>query len=201
MTRKIRVLTLLSLVFFLSALAVVGATYGWFGQAFTFTTENIAVGDLRYGETGAFIADGTIVVPGQELLATPIAVDNDSPISSQLRVLVTYTKCTNPGTVTCVETTYAGAADDHLAVVFGTGFAYISGYWYYTPGSPVTTYELAPGSGPLSIVTSVYYDGELTGIDYGGQAVAVAVAIQVKQADNATWADLAGYDFSTGYPA
>ncbi|MFA5007531.1 MAG: hypothetical protein WC509_08760 [Candidatus Izemoplasmatales bacterium] len=201
MRTKIRILTLLSLFFLLAALAVVGMTYGWFGQSVTFTTENIAAGDLRYTETGAFIANDTIVVPGQELIATPIAVDNDSPITSQLRVLVTYDRCTNPGTVTCVETTYADAVDDHLAVTFGTGFSYISGYWYYTPGTPVTTYEIAAASGPMTIITSISYDGDLTGIDYGGQNVSVSVTIQVKQADNVAWTSLSGYDFATGYPA
>jgi len=201
MKTKIRMMLLLSAFFLLSALGVIGMTYGWFGQSFTFTTENIAVGDLRYSETGAFIADATVIVPGQELIQTDIAVDNDSPITSQLRVLVTYTKCTNPGTVTCVDTTYAGGVDDHLSVTFGAGFSYISGYWYYTPGTPLTTYVIAAASGAMDVITSLYYDGELTGIDYNGQDVSITVTIQIKQADNVAWVDLAGYDFSTGYPA
>jgi hypothetical protein len=200
MKMKIRILLLSSLMFALVALGIMGTTYGWFNNAFTFTTENIAVGDLRYSETGAFIANGQTIVPGQELIATAIAVDNDSPITSQLRVLVTYTKCTNPGTVTCEETTYSGDAGDHLSVTFGSGFSYVSGYWYYSASEPGTTYEIPAASGSLDVITSVYYDGYMTGIDYAEQAVTVTVAIQVKQADNVAWTSLTGYDFSTGYP-
>jgi len=199
MKLKIRVLALLSLFLAVAALGIIGTTYGWFGPRFTLSTGDIAVGDLRFSETGAFIADGQTIVPGQELIATAIAVDNASPITSQLRVLVTYTKCTAPDT--CVETTYSDDVADHLAVVFGTGFSYDAGYWYYSASEPGTDYLLPADSGALGVITSIYYDGARTGIDYAGESVEVTVSIQVKQGDNVAWTTLAGYDFSTGYPA
>ncbi len=202
MRQKILVLSLLSLVFTLAALAIIGITYGWFGHVVTIPEGEIAVGDLRFSKSGAFVTGGGIIVPGEELIATELAVDNASPITSQVRVEVTYTKCVNTGTVVCTEdTTYTDAADEHLAVTFGSGFSYISGYWYYSGDTPRTTYEIAADSGAMTIISSLFYDGTYTGIDYIGQTVTVTVTIQVKQADNVDWATLTGYDFTTGYPA
>lgn len=202
MRQKILVLSLLSLAFTLAALAIIGITYGWFGHVVTIPEGEIAVGDLRFTKSGAFVTGGGIIVPGEELIATELAVDNASPIPAQLRVEVTYTKCVNTGTVVCTEdTTYTDAADEHLSVTFGTGFSYISGYWYYSGDTPRTTYEIGADSGAMTIITSLYYDGAYAGIDYFEQIVTVTVTIQVKQADNVDWATLTGYDFSTGYPA
>ncbi|MFH0992748.1 MAG: hypothetical protein V1761_00195 [bacterium] len=202
MRQKILILSLISLLFSLAALGIIGITYGWFGHVVTIPEGEIAVGDLRFTKSGAFRTGADVIVPGEELIATSLDVDNASPITSQLRVEVTYTKCVNTGTVVCTdETTYTDAVDEHLSVTFGSGFFYISGYWYYSGDTSRTTYEITADSGPMTIISSLFYDGAYAGIDYFGQTVTVTVTIQVKQADNVDWATLTGYDFTTGYPA
>jgi len=206
---RIKAITTSAILLILASLAMLGITYGWIAFGTNFTTNIINVGDLRYSETGAFIADDTVIVPGDELVATAFSLDNQSPITSQLRLKITYTRITNiEGVVTPEEDhVYKGDTDEHLAVTFDSVFTFTDGdatpgeyddnYWYY-----ISADEVIPAtSGTIALFSELYYDGDKTSIDYNGQLVSVTVTVEVKQADNVTWSELATYDFSTGYPA
>ena len=198
MKRAIPFFVLGSVLLLLGASILIAFTLGWVAPINTFTTNHVAVGDLRYTLSGSFITPATIVAPGDELIEVGFSVDNSSPIASRIRVQITYTTWDNvEGVLTSATATYAGGSTEALAVTFAAGFVYSDGYWYITD----TSHELAPDSGPQSLVTSIYYDGDNTDIDYQAQDVTVTLIIQVSQADNVTWTDLASYDFSTGYPA
>lgn len=197
MKRKTLFLSLTSLTLVIASLIFLGLTYGWFNQMYTLPPGQIKVGDLRYTMSGDFIADD-IITPGQELINSAITMDNASPIDSQMRIQITYTKVVMVGeTPTPSQVQYSADVSDHLSVEMNASFVYSSGYFYYGG----TTSVIASDSGLMSLVTSVMYDGSVAGIDYSGQPVSITITIQVKQADNVTWNDLATYDFSTGYPA
>ena len=191
----------------LATLGILGITYGWFVYSTTLTGGSVSVGDLRYEIAGAFVTD-QIIVPGQELIDTDIEVTNSSPVSSQLRVKVTYTRITIVGeTVTPEEDyVYKDDTDDHLVVNFTSSYTFTDGdltpdeydddYWYYGDYDTVIESE----SGLIGIIDSIYYDGFKTSADYQTETVEVKVLIEVKQADHVVWAELATYDFSTGDP-
>lgn len=189
---------LASWVLFAAAFLMIGISFGWYADVFDLNSGTISVGDLRYSETGAFITDNQVIYPGLELVDTAITVTNSSPIDSQLRVKISYTKVTRPVDVLVVQTVnYANAVDDHLAVTFDSTFVYSDGYWYYNATDAV----ISANSGLISVLSSIQYDGDQTGNDYAGQTVGITVTIEVKQSDNVTWSELTSYDFSTGYPA
>jgi len=189
-------ISIFSSILVLASLLMLGITFDWFANVIDLNDGTISVGDLRYSETGAFITDNQIIQPGQELLDTDITLTNTSPIESQMRVKIAYTKITRPVDVLVIETVNYSNVDDHLAVTFDSTFVYSSDYWYYNATDAVIT----ANSGLIEIISSIFYDGEVTGIDYSGQTIYVTVTIEVKQSDNVTWAELASYDFSTGYP-
>ncbi|MBI9009141.1 MAG: hypothetical protein JEZ05_03845 [Tenericutes bacterium] len=197
--KKRLILPLTSLFLILSSLVILGITYGWFADLIDLDSGVISVGDLRYFQNGDFITDDTIIYPGLELVDTEFDVTNTSPIESQLRIQITYTRITNPGGAGLVfeeNYIYTDASTEHISVVFDSTFVYDTEYWYLNG----TTSTIAADSGLIELVSSIIYDGVNTNIDYVEQDVAVSITIEIKQNDNATWSELVGYDFSTGEP-
>jgi len=198
MKRKNLYMSLASLVLLLASFVMIGITYGWFAFIVDLNPGTLSVGDLRYTQSGSFITD-EIIVPGLELLDADIDIDNQSPITSQLRVKIEYTEITNPGGTGLVIDTVilTDSANDHLVVEWDptSTFVYDTDYWYYNS----TVSVIAATSGAIPILDSIKY-GLNTNIDYVGQAVSITVIIEVKQSDNVTWSELTSYDFSTGYP-
>ncbi len=204
MKNRIRIISISALFLVMISLAMIGITYGWFAHGITFTTNDINVGDLRYTKSGSFIADDSVIVPGENLINEAFVINNLSPITSQLRVKITYTRIT---TVPVEDYVFKNDTDDHLAVTFTSTFTFTDGdatpdefdddYWYYIDSDEI----IAAASGDINLFSEIYYDGEKTSIDYNGQSVTVTVTVEVKQSDNVTWEELTTYDFETGYPA
>lgn len=210
MKKRIRIISISALFLIMISLAMIGITYGWLTHGIVFTSGNINVGDLRYTKSGTFITPDTIIVPGDNLIDQPFVINNLSPIASQLRVKITYTRITKVGEVITPEADYVfkNDTDDHLAVAvtFTSTFTFTDGdlildefdddYWYFGSSD-----EIIPAtSGDINLFSAIYYDGDKTSIDYNGQDVTVTVTVEVKQADNVTWSELTTYDFATGYP-
>jgi len=197
MKKSIAIMSFSAILLFLGSLALIAYTLGWIAPINTITTNNVSVGELRYTLTGAFITPTDPITPNQELLSTAFSVDNDSPISSRLRVQITYTAYTNvEGVITGSTEIYEGGLTEPLKAVLAPGFVCIEGYWYMTDAS----FAFSADSGTQALVSSVYYDPEYASFDFTGRMVTVTLTIQVSQSDNITWTDLAGYDFSSGYP-
>ncbi|MBU1145053.1 MAG: hypothetical protein KJ971_04265 [Firmicutes bacterium] len=191
MKQKALIFSVISLVLALVSFVIIGISYGWIVQQTTLPSGEIGVGDLRYEKAGEFIAQDSIIVPSQELISTAFELTNNSPITSQMRMQIIYTKVTTSAN----DVVYSNAVDDHLTVLMNANFLYSSEYWYYT----ALDYVISAESGAISILTSMYYDGEFVGIDYSGVPLSVTVTIEVKQADNVSWVELTNYNFSTGY--
>ncbi len=191
------ILSIFSSILIIASLVMLGISYGWFADVIDLNDGTISVGDLRYSETGDFITDNQIIQPGLELLDETITLTNTSPIESQMRIKISYTKITRPVDVLVIETVNYSNVDDHLSVTFDSTFVYSSDYWYYNATDAV----ISANSGLIEMISSIMYDGEYVGNDYAGQTVSITVVIEVKQSDNVTWAELTSYDFSTGYPA
>jgi len=195
MKNKALIISISSLVISLITLSLIAVTYGWFARQVTTSGGTVAVGEIVYVQSGAFIDNSVPVVPADDLVGEDFILDNQSTIASQLRFTIQYTKYASIEDVVGSTVTYSGT-DDHIDVVFGEGFVYSSGYWYYTN----TTYEFTADSGLLTLITALSYNGDFASIDYANKPVTITVTIQVKQADNVTWNDLTNYNFSTGYP-
>ncbi len=196
--KKRLIISFASLSLILLSFVVISITFGWTFGVVDFTGHTVAVGDLRYTKSGAFISEEEILYPGMELIDQSIALTNESPITSQMRVKIVYTRITNPtGSALVIEdVAYENGVDDHLDVVFDATYTYDSDYWYY--GDSSTT--IAADSGSIPILSSIQYDGFVTGNDYSSQTITITVTIEVKQDDNVNWTELTSYDFSTGYP-
>lgn len=170
-------------------------TYGWFTILFTLPTGEVGVGELKYTPTGSFVSSGGIYIPGEEIVDTPFSVDNESTIDSQLRIQIIYTKVTNnSGTITSEDIAYTASSTDAINVTMSSSLYGSGEYFYYLGDQSV----IAKESGIIDLVSSIYYDGDYTGIDYSGEQITVTLKIQVKQADNVTWSELTEYDFEAG---
>ena len=181
---------------------MIAITYGWFLVTKSIPEVDISSGDLHFVLGGDFIADDSIIVPGQALLSSPLTINNLSSVDTQMRVRIEYQAYVRVGeTVTPTVLVYADAPTDHLIVTFASGYVYSSGYWYYTvTPTPALDYVFVAESGLQSLISQVTYDGWFTGSDYFEEPVFVQIYLQVKQADGVTWVDLASYDFATGDP-
>ncbi|MCF7924526.1 MAG: hypothetical protein K9L64_05400 [Candidatus Izimaplasma sp.] len=170
-----------------------GSVYAWVNYALALPPGSITVGDIDYTVSGDFVSSTDPIYPGQELINSPIIITNNSTIDTQMRLIITYTKIED--TVVLNNHIYTNDITDHLVVNFTSAFLYgADSYWYY----PDQTTILPVGQ--LSIIDSVSYDGDVVSNNYADTPISISIVIQVKQADNVTWAELTSYDFSTGYP-
>jgi hypothetical protein len=191
MRKRISIFVISSLVLVLLSMVMLGITYGWFNFTINYDNNIISVGELRYTQSGSFISDNTVIFPDYELVDTTLSVSDSSPIDSQLRIKLEYTKCTAVGV--CQNVVYT----NHISVTINPSFTYDSNYWYYNGTTGVVT----AGSGQIDLISSLYYDGLIGGNDYAGETISITLTVEVKQNDNVTWSELTSYDFSTGYPA
>lgn len=187
-----------SLILILASLIFLSITYGWFTALFSIPDGEVGVGALDYTASGSFVMDNTIFVPEEELVNTPFEVDNQSSLKSQLRIQITYTKVENVGgTISSSTQIYHNDTTDHLSVLMNENFVQSGDYFYYGGD----TYDILTYTGMMTLITSIVYDGNFAGIDYANMPISISITIQVKQADNVTWSELAGYDFTIGLPA
>lgn len=177
----------------LALVLAVTVTYAWIAYSETIDGGPISVGKLDYTYSGDFI-DGSIdpIYPHKELLQSSISVNNQSSISSQLRVRIEYTLVETSST----NKIYRAEATDDLSVTFISNFSYDNDYWYYES----INYKILTASGPIGIISSLYYDGFKSSNEYSSEVINISVLVQVKQGDNVDWADLTTYNFTTGNP-
>ncbi|MFA5741369.1 MAG: hypothetical protein WC874_00680 [Candidatus Izemoplasmatales bacterium] len=215
MKRMTVLFSIIALLLTIASFLLIGFTLGWFAPSVIITTNEVAVGDLRYSLSGEFITsnplDPTVIVPGDELLTSTIGITNNSPIESQLRIKIEYTAYhNNEGEITGSTETYGAAVGEPLVAVFAfddndtpdnytddINFIYSDNWWYWDN----TDYVYSINSGSQEIITSIFYDGNYTGIDYSSfdvsHPVTVSITIEVKQADNVTWSGLTTFIFTT----
>lgn len=167
-------------------------TYAWIAYSESIDGGTVSAGQVDYSYSGAFIDGSEIIFPNKELLSQAISVDNQSTIDTQLRLTINYTLVEE---VTSNKI-YKDDVNDDLSVVFDSLFVLDGDYWYYQ----ATDFSIET-TGLIDIISSIYYDGNSASNEYASETVNIQVLIQVKQADNVTWTDLATYDFETGNPS
>jgi hypothetical protein len=167
-------------------------TYAWIAYSESIDGGTVSAGQVDYSYSGAFIDGSEIIFPNKELLSQAISVDNQSTIDTQLRLTINYTLIEE---VTSNKI-YKDDVNDDLSVVFDSLFVLDGDYWYYQ----ATDFSIE-NTGVLNIISSIAYNGNASSNEYASQTVSIQVLIQVKQADNVTWTDLATYDFETGNPS
>jgi hypothetical protein len=191
MMKKISVIKSLFIIVAVFVLAVT-VTYAWIAYSESVDGGTVSVGQIDYTYSGSFIDGSEIIYPNKELLSQAITVDNQSTIDTQLRLTINYTLVEE---VTSNKI-YLDDVNDDLSVVFDNPFVLDGDYWYYQN----TDFSIED-TGVMNIISSITYDGDSSSNEYASQTVNVQVIIQVKQADNVTWTDLATYDFETGNPS
>jgi hypothetical protein len=194
---------LFTVILILISLFFVGLTYAWFAKTVVVPRGEISLGDITYVLDGAFIADDTLVVPGQELISTPYTLDNNSSIDSQIRMKISYLGYVWDGVnVVPEELVYVSSEDDFLFVTVGAGWVVTGDYWYFTDDPLILgpDYVLPPETGLFTLLSSVYLNGETTNIDFADETFWIRISVEVKQSDNVTWSELVNIDFSTGEP-
>ncbi|HKL47292.1 MAG TPA: hypothetical protein VJ878_01370 [Candidatus Izemoplasmatales bacterium] len=171
---------------------VVTVTYAWIAYSESIDGGTISAGEIDYTYGGEFNDGSEIIYPSKNLLSTAITVNNQSSIDTQLRLIVTYTLIDDASTT---QKIYKDDGNDDLKVVFDSTFVVDGDYWYYQAlDHSIET------MGVLSLISSIYYDGNDSSNEYASQNVDINLLIQVKQADNVSWSELATYDFETGNP-
>ena len=190
-------------VFFLllSSLLMIGLTYGWFAKAVVVPKGEYSSGDITYTMTGQLVDDSIIIVPGFELIEEEYILTNLSGIESQLRIRIAYWAYVRVGLdVIAQELSYTNTSADFIAVVLGPNFERTGDYWYYTDDPLIDGPEfvLPPESGEIELLSSIIYDGTLTGIDFASQSIYLKIIVEVKQANNVSWSELTTIDFQTG---
>jgi len=191
MKNKAILTSLYTLGFALLALVTVAITYGWLSKEITVTSNTIQIGEISYDKSGSWILATNPIVPGTELIAESIVLTNTSSITTQLRMSIVYTKYDYVNEVLAeIDETYSGT-NDHIVVSMNENFDYDALYWYYTS----VDYHIPANSGAITIISSLYYDGDLVSIDYANKPVTITITLQAKQADNVYWSDLTTYVF------
>jgi hypothetical protein len=187
-------LSMIKSLFIIVGLFVLGVTvtYAWIAYSESIDGGTVSAGQVDYSYSGSFIDGSEIIFPNKELLSQAISVDNQSTIDTQLRLTINYTLVEE---VTSNKI-YKDDVNDDLSVVFDSLFVLDGDYWYYQ----ATDFSIET-TGLIDIISSIYYDGNASSNEYASQTVSIQVLIQVKQADNVTWTDLATYDFETGNPS
>lgn len=203
MKRRLSFLGVLSAMLMLISLGLIGYTMAWFAKSVVVPKGEISSGDITYSLTGAFIADDTLIVPGQELIQTPFVLDNNSSVRSQIRMKITYLGYIWNGVeVVPEEQIYVSSEDDFLFATVGAGFEVTGDYWYFTDNPLIEgpDYVLDADTGIFTLLSSVYLNGATTNIDFADEVIWIRITVEVKQADNVTWSELTNIDFSTGEP-
>ena len=186
--KVIKSMMLMALLFIFA----ISVTYAWISYSDRIDGGGISTGELNYTYQGSFVENGTVIVPGQELIVNAFVVDNQSTIDSQLRLKIIYTLVEE----TASQKVYKNESTDDLAVVFDQTLVLVDDYWYYPSfDDAITT------TGSIALVSSLMYDGFKASNEYRDQVISIGLVIQVKQADFVSWNDLATINFTTGNPA
>ncbi|MDP2424729.1 MAG: hypothetical protein Q8M70_00010 [bacterium] len=201
MKLQLKAFLLLASSILLLSVFIIGITFGWFAKAVVIPKGQISIGEITYVLEGELINANVIIVPGLELVTEPFTLTNLSSIDTQVRVKINYLAFVRNGlSVDTLELSYLGNSSDFISVNFGSNFSRIGNYWYYSADPEVDGFDyiLPAESGSFSLFSSIMYDGTLTGIDFAGQNIHFTIIIEVKQARNVTWTELANINFQTG---
>jgi len=192
----------LSIIFLLgSTFLFVGLTFGWFAKAVVIPKGSLSSGDITYTMTGELVDNTVVIVPGFELIQDTYYLTNFSSVESQLRVRVAYWAYVREGlSVVPQELNYTNTSADFIAVVFGPNFEQDGNNWYYTDDPLISgpDYVIEAEEVVIELLSSIIYDGTLTGIDFASQSIYLKIIVEVKQASNVSWSELTTIDFQTG---
>lgn len=155
--------------------------------------------------------DKVIVMQGDNLVtldgsSAVLELANESTTDTQIRISVEYTSYRNGA---AEQVIYSGSEEDDIVVEFAPGKwaknINVGGncYYYYmgdaensgTVSDLNTVPPVAPGSGKISAISSIYYKDSIS-YAYSGQKISVKVKFESKQADNVTWSTIDSYDVS-----
>ena len=144
-------------------------------------------GKVIYNVEGSTVEG--LVVPGQNLISTPIDFNN-STVDSQLRIKLIITL---NGEVLAYNDARI-VAD----ITLGSPFELVGEYYYY---GGVNGKLLSTNTAPITIMSSLVLDGNYVKNSYASKSVNIKFILEAKQADHVTWQTLGeeNIDFTIGY--
>lgn len=186
-------LLLLSMTLTLTLLATTIYAY-YFDQKETGSVD-LTLGEVSFVWSGGLVTD--FVMPGQELIATPFTLINQSTVETELRFSATAsTSLLGNVALEDIFTVYLFDSDWVLET---------DGYYYYRgtntdsisePGK----YKIPTNVLNIPVLTSLQIDGYAIRNEHVGATVSITLTFQAKQGPFIDWATLGAtnYNFSTG---
>ncbi len=152
-------------------------------ESVTFTS-----GKVSYTITGN-IKTG-LIVPGENLINTPITLTNNSTVSHTLRVSVELKLDSNAISL--------DGSDGYIALEdLTSNFSLESdGYYHYQE----LDYEIISSVNNIILISNLVLNGYQVQNQFNDKKFEVTIKLYVRQFDNISWEDLGSINFETGLP-
>lgn len=192
MNKRLLLLTLSMIL----TLTLLGTTiYAYYFDRKETGSVDLTLGEVSFVWSGSLVTD--FVMPGQELVATPFALTNQSTVETELRFSAT------------ASTSLLGTVDlEDIFTVYDFSTDWIletDGYYYYRGLDTDSTskpgkYKIPTNVLNITVLTSLQLDGYVIRNEHVGATVSITLTFQAKQGPFIDWATLGStnYNFSTG---
>lgn len=192
--KKIFILTSLLLVMVVAVTFVVTNIGAWLTDTETTGDLEITVGEVSYeiGYTN-FLETG-LVVPGQELVNTPMTLKNTSNVDSNVRIKIEITHDNQ------THSNVDSLTGELVTMELGSNWTELVDGYYYLENSDEEEGTIAPGEheNGTEIITSLILNGSKVGNDFRGTVFTITVTFQAKQAEHLDWSETGSLNFETG---
>lgn len=186
-------LVLSTITLMLTLTAIVTLIYAYYVDTETTEPIEFVVGDVSFLYQGDLKEQ--LVVPGENLVLTPLALTNQSSILTELRMKIEVTS-TVTGSLALDDIFIHDLSSDWVLEV--------DGFYYYrgldTDQTEIGKYKILTSTTSIAIISNLELDGYVIRNEHEGETITVKITFQAKQADYVNWATLGSqnYDFTTG---
>lgn len=182
------------------AITLVATISAWLTDQDQTAPTTFTVGDIEY-ELNSYSFNTTNVVPGDNLISTPLIITNKSNIVSQLRVKLEITTSV-AGSYT-VENIFT--RENQSAFALDTNWvSNEDGYYYYKgkeqiPGNSIPA-KTDTSADNINVLSYLSLNGSIVGNNFSNQTITLTITFQAKQYNHVTWETLGSQsiNFSTG---
>ena len=206
---KNRIFCLILCLVIIFGFASFSQTGAWFSSG-TAKHQYLSSGKFNFLLTGELeSSDEGDVLPGMELVSTPLMLENYSSISSQLRIDILYSYYDSKGNY--IENQKYNNEDENSVLLVTLDSNWIKdsedGFYYYKSKNYIIparndedieayeagetfVYDNTSPDSIISLISSLKFDGEKTTVANSGKTVSVKILVESKQANYVTWTEL-----------
>lgn len=131
-----------------------------------------------------------LVVPGENLIDSPIALINNSTVSHTLRISIEIRLDEN---IIDLNGSDGYIIDEDLTDSF---VLESDGYYHYQE----MDYEISSSVTSINVLTNIVLNGYQVQNNFSGKQFKIFIKLYVRQYDNISWDDLGSINFETGLP-